>query len=46
MSNEPKPQAPPEPEVEDSELLEEELADISGGGAFGLNPPGKPLPLP
>jgi hypothetical protein len=39
LSNEPNTQATPEPEVEDSELLQEELADISGGG-FGNTPGG------
>jgi hypothetical protein len=46
LSNEPDTQATPEPEVEDSELLEEELANISGGGVFGGNPPGPQTPLP
>jgi hypothetical protein len=45
LSNEPDTQAIPEPEVEDSELLEEELANISGGG-FGTNPPGPQILLP
>jgi hypothetical protein len=45
LSNEPDTQATPEPEVEDSDLLEEELANISGGG-FGNNPPGPQTPLP